>query len=67
MNKTEITLNKAEFFAEYRRIFTENNLAHVISDELCEKFYALTEYMVEQNAVMNLTAITEPSEVILKH
>ena len=67
MNKTQVTLNKEEFFAEYRRIFTENDLAHFISDELCEKFYALTEYMLEQNAVMNLTAITEPSEVILKH
>lgn len=67
MNKTEIVLNKEIFFAEYRRIFTENNLTHFISDALCEKFYTLTEYLLEQNAVMNLTAITEPSEIILKH
>ena len=67
MNKTEIVLNKDEFAAEYRRIFAENGLDRFISDELIDKFFRLTEYMLEQNAVMNLTAITEPGEVILKH
>ncbi len=67
MNKTEIVLNKEEFAAEYRRIFSENGLDRFITDTLCDKFYALTEYMLAQNAVMNLTAIIEPSEVILKH
>ena len=67
MNKTEIVLKKEEFAAEYRRIFDENSLDEFISDELIDKFYSLTEYMLAQNAVMNLTAITEPSEVILKH
>lgn len=67
MNKTEIVLNKEEFVSEYRRIFSENALECFISDEMIEKFYSLTEYMLAQNAVMNLTAITEPSEVILKH
>ncbi|MBQ6892680.1 MAG: class I SAM-dependent methyltransferase, partial [Clostridia bacterium] len=67
MNKTEIVLNKEEFAAEYRRIFTENSLEEFISNELIDKFFSLTEHMLEQNAVMNLTAITEPSEVILKH
>lgn len=32
--------------------------------ELCEKFYRL---VVEQNRVMNLTAITEPREFAIKH
>ena len=67
MNKTEINLNKEVFTGEYRRIFAENSLDAFISDELIDKFYSLTEYMLAQNAVMNLTAITEPSEVILKH
>ena len=67
MNKTEINLNKDEFFAEYKRIFAANGLDRFASDELAEKFYSLTEFMLAQNAVMNLTAITEPSEVILKH
>ena len=67
MNKTEVVLNKEEFASEYRRIFAENKLDEFITDELCDKFYALTEYMLAQNAVMNLTAIIEPSEVILKH
>ncbi|MBQ8835876.1 MAG: 16S rRNA (guanine(527)-N(7))-methyltransferase RsmG [Clostridia bacterium] len=67
MNKTEVKLNKEDFAAEYRRIFMENELDEFIKDRLIDKFFALTEYMLEQNAVMNLTAITEPSEVILKH
>ena len=67
MNKTEIVLNKEEFSAEYRRIFGENSLNEFVTDELIDKFFSLTEYMLAQNAVMNLTAITEPSEVILKH
>ena len=67
MNKTEVILNKEEFASEYRRIFSENNLTEFITDELCDKFFSLTEYMLAQNAVMNLTAIIEPSEVILKH
>lgn len=67
MNKTEVVLNYDEFAAEYRRIFTENGLDRFISDALIDKFFTLTEYMLAQNAVMNLTAITEPSEVILKH
>ena len=67
MNKTEIVLNKDEFASEYRRIFSENSLDAFITDALISKFYSLTEYMLAQNAVMNLTAITEPSEVILKH
>lgn len=67
MNKTDIVLNKEEFAAEYRRIFAENSLDAFISDELINKFFTLTEHMLKVNAVMNLTAITEPSEIILKH
>lgn len=67
MNKTEILLNKEEFASEYRRIFQENSLDAFISDELIDKFFILTEHMLKVNAVMNLTAITEPCEIILKH
>ncbi len=67
MNKTEINLSKEVFFDEYKRIFNENGLSRFANDDLAEKFFSLTEYMLAQNAVMNLTAITEPSEVILKH
>ena len=67
MNKTEVVLSKDSFTSEYRRIFEENKLDEFITDALCDKFYSLTEYMLAQNAVMNLTAIIEPSEVILKH
>ena len=67
MNKTEINLNKEEFCKEYIRILNENGLSEFATEELAIKFFSLTEYMLEQNAVMNLTAITEPSEIMLKH
>ncbi len=67
MNKSEFILNKSCFDGDFNRIFCENGLAEFVTDELCDKFFTLTEYMLKQNAVMNLTAITEPCEVILKH
>lgn len=38
-----------------------------ISDEQANKFYKYMELLLEWNEKMNLTAITEPNEVILKH
>lgn len=38
-----------------------------ITDEQATKFYKYMELLLEWNEKMNLTAITEPDEVILKH
>ncbi len=48
------------------RIFDENELV-VPNNEQLEKLFALTERMIEVNKSMNLTAITEPNAIILKH
>lgn len=60
-------MNKTEFFDSYKRIFAENNLDAYAGDEVCEKMYALCEEMLRVNSFMNLTAITEPEDIILKH
>ena len=39
----------------------------VFTDEQVEKFSRYYEMLVETNKVMNLTAITEPEEVAVKH
>lgn len=58
-------LNKPDFLALLEQIFTENGLAAYIS---CgETLFALTERMLEVNEHLNLTAITEPEAVILRH
>lgn len=38
-----------------------------ITDEACDKFVAYYELLIDWNARMNLTAITEPDEVVSKH
>ena len=43
------------------------NLGLALSDETCSQLCAFGEAVVEQNKVMNLTAITEPSQVAKLH
>ena len=38
-----------------------------LDEDLCQKFFDFMNYLLEKNQVMNLTAITEPNDVILKH
>lgn len=38
-----------------------------LTDEQIENFYDFMNLLIEKNKVMNLTGITEPKEVILKH
>ena len=58
-------------FLEFKREFItslERNSAELeLSDERIEKLYELTRIMLEVNASMNLTAITEEKAIILKH
>jgi 16S rRNA (guanine527-N7)-methyltransferase len=56
-----------EFGLLYREIFTENNLEDYISNDMVGKFAALTAALIRRNNVVNLTAITDPAEIIAKH
>lgn len=38
-----------------------------LSEEQCHKFFVYMNLLIEKNKVMNLTAITEPEEIILRH
>lgn len=55
MVNTELLKNDAE------------KLGIAISDEQIKKFELLSEMLVEQNKTMNLTAITDPDEIAVKH
>ena len=48
-----------------RKAFEENGLS--LTAEVYEKLDIYAEMLVETNKVMNLTAITEPEEVLIKH
>ena len=39
----------------------------ILSDEQCLSFYTYMNMLIEKNKVMNLTAITEPEEVVIRH
>lgn len=58
---------KEKFFTKVRAIFEENSLSHYLTDEILEKFYSLTEIMLETNEKMNITAITDIDAVIARH
>ncbi len=55
------------FNSIYCKIFRQNGMEKYVKAEYIEAFYRLTERMLEVNAHMNLTAITDPEGVVLKH
>lgn len=58
---------KDSFIAELSAVFDKNGLSHLLDDEKADKLHRLTEILITENAKYNLTAITEPSKVILHH
>lgn len=62
-----MTLNEKEFTSELTRIFAANSLSSLLNIEASQRFYALTQHMLEENEKYNLTAITEPERIILNH
>ncbi len=60
-------INEKEFTAELLRVFKQNGLGAYLNTEKSEKFFSLTKRMLEENEKYNLTAIVEPSKIILNH
>lgn len=58
-------MDKSSFFYEFAKM--AENIDEKISNEELEKFYQYMLILLEWNEKMNLTAITEPKEIILKH
>ena len=62
---TEIKAN--EFISELTRVFVTNGLGAMLSEAKARKLLMLTERLITENEKYNLTAITEPSKIILNH
>lgn len=60
-------INEKAFKSEITRVFGANGLSSLLSIERVDKLYRLTARMLEENEKYNLTAITEPSKIILNH
>ena len=56
-----------QFHAIFDAVMSENGLSRFAGEENARKFDALTRRMLEVNAHMNLTAITDEEAVILLH
>lgn len=54
-----------EFKREFEKYLAKMNIS--LLKEQYGQFYAYMEFLIEWNEKMNLTAITEPKEIILKH
>ncbi len=46
--------------------FKDNNICELNEIQI-KRFYSLTELLIETNKITNLTAITDPEDIILKH
>lgn len=60
-------ISEQSFKSELSKAFAKNGLSSLLNAEISEKFFALTVRMLEENEKYNLTAIVEPSKIILNH
>ncbi len=60
-------MDKSEFFEYCERVLEANGLSDFAKKPMLEGYFALTREMQAVNKVMNLTAITEDADVIVKH
>lgn len=60
-------LNEQKFISRLTKVFSENGLSSLLTLDKCQKFFLLTERLLEENEKYNLTAITDPDKIILNH
>ena len=70
-----MTISKEQFTDRFFRALAANSdtlgvhdaLKPYMQPQIADTFYALTEHMLKVNEHMNLTAITQPDEIVVKH
>lgn len=55
-----------EFTEKLNRAFKEH-IGIELEEKKCEQFFDFMNLLIEKNKVMNLTSITDPDEIILRH
>ena len=60
-------MEKQEFFEISEKVFAENGISEFWQGEKKDLFYDLCNIMLEQNKVMNLSAIRDEAGVICRH
>ena len=69
VNRLDIIYNNIMNFDEFFKLFKNysQSLNIDVNEEKIKKFYLYMNLLIEWNDKINLTAITEPKEVIIKH
>ena len=69
VNRLDIIYNNIMNFDEFLKLFKNysQSLNIDVNEEKIKKFYLYMNLLIEWNDKINLTAITEPKEVIIKH
>ncbi len=60
-------MDKTEFINNLKEAFSNNGFEGYLDEFKAEQLFRLYNILIESNKTFNLTAITEPNEVILKH
>ena len=60
-------IEKQAFISKFTKVFKDNGFGNMISLDIAEVFFKLTERMLEENEKYNLTAITDVDKIILSH
>lgn len=60
-------MEKPHFFEQYRQIFKANGLEQYATDDIMDKMYYMADNLLTVNAAMNLTAITDWHDILVKH
>ena len=60
-------MDKSTFFEQYTAIFEQNGLGAYTDEATADKMYRMVEHMLAVNTEMNLTAITDWRDILVKH
>ena len=60
-------MTELEFYSACKKSFDLNHISEYATNENLAKFYSLTNFMLETNTKMNLTALRDENSVIAKH
>ena len=59
--------DEQHFTSAFTSAFSAHGLSSLLSRDTVHTFYRLTECMLEANAQFNLTAITDPTDILYRH
>ncbi len=66
-SEKNVICDASSFKNDAEKIFEINHLSELLTDETTEKMFLFAQHLTQVNRVINLTAIVEQKDVILKH